>query len=203
MQDKPRLLLFDDDQKTADLIKDSLEDDFEVTWCSTQEELDEKIDNSFDVIVTDVSIKDSDKTGYRLIDDLRRNLRLTRTPIVVYSAKVNIEDIRKEQGKLFFAYVDKASRIAGDCLLDQCKKAAKEKPNLVSWSTFRAYFERIGKLDAELDPEDLGSLYFHVDTSTLRTMRHLLDQLKKDDLQDDVWYALEDLAWDLYQRYKE
>ena len=203
MQDKPGLLLFDDDEKTADLIKDSLEDDFEVTWCSTQEELDEKIDSSFDVIVTDVSIKDSDKTGYRLIDDLRRNLRLTRTPIVVYSAKVNIEDIRKDQGKLFFAYVDKASRIAGDYLLDQCKKAAKEKPNLVSWRTFRAYFERIGKLDAELDPGDLGSLYFHVDTSTLRTMRHLLDQLKKDDLQDDVWYALEDLAWDLYQRYKE
>ena len=203
MHDKPRLLLFDDDQKTADLIKDSLEDDFEVTWCSTQEELDEKIDNSFDVIVTDVSIKDSDKTGYRLIDDMRRSLRLTRTPIVVYSAKVNIEDIRKEQGKLFFAYVDKASKIAGNCLLDQCKKAAREGQNLVSWSTFTAYFERIGKLDAEIEPSDLGGLYFHVpDTSAVRTVRHLLDQLKKD-LQDDVWYALEDLAWDLYRRYKE
>ena len=202
MQDKPRLLLFDDDHKTADLVKDSLEDDFEVTWCSTREELDEKIDNSFDVIVTDVSIKDSDETGYRVIDDLRRNLRLTRTPIVVYSAKVSIEDIRKEHGKLFFAYVDKASKIAGDCLLDECKKAAKERQNLVSWSTFRAYFESIDKLDAELEPDDLGGLYFHVDTSTLKTVRHLLDQLKKD-LQDDVWYALEDLAWDLYRRYKE
>lgn len=202
MQDKPRLLLFDDDQKTADLIKDSLEDDFEVTWCSTQEELDEKIDNSFDVIVTDVSIKDSEKTGYRLIDDLRRNLRLTRTPIVVYSAKVNIEDIRKEEGKLFFAYVDKASRMAGDCLLDQCKKAAKEKPNLVSWNTFEAYFEKIGKLDAKLEPDDLGSLYFHVDTGTLVTIRDLLGQLKKDDLQDDVWGPLEEVAWEIYQRHK-
>ncbi len=202
MSDKPRLLLFDDDENTADLIKDSLEDDFEVTWCSTQKELDEKIDTSFDVIVTDVSIKDSDKTGYRLIDDLRRSLRITRTPIVVYSAKVNIEDIRKEEGKLFFAYVDKASKVAGDCLLDQCKKAAKEKPDLVSWSTFTAYFEKIGKLDAELEPGDLGDLSFHVDTSTLKTVRRLLDQLKND-LQDDVWQALEALAWDLYRRYKE
>ena len=200
MQDKPRILLFDDDQKTADLIKDSLADDYEVTWCSTQEELDEKIDNSFDVIVTDVSLKDSDKTGYRLIDDLRRGLRITRTPVVVYSAKVNIEDIREEHGKMFFAYVDKGSRMSGDDLLDKCKEAVKEKQNLVSWDTFIAYFEKIGKLDERLDPSDLGDLSFHVDTSTLKTVQHLLDQLKKD-LQDDVWQALEDLAWDLYQRY--
>ena len=202
MQDRPKILLFDDDQKTADLIKDSLEDDFDVTWCSTQEELDEKIDNSFAVIVTDVSIKDSDKTGYQLIDDLRRNLRITRTPIVVYSAKVNIADIMEEYGKLFFAYVDKAGKMAGDDLLDKCKEAAKEKPNLVSWDTLTAYFEKIGKLDEELDPSDLGNLAFHVDTSTIRAVRQLLDQIKKD-LQDDVWQALEDLIWDLYQRYSK
>ena len=202
MQDKPRILLFDDDQKTADLIKDSLEDDYEVTWCSTQEELDEKIDSRFDVIVTDVSIRDSDRTGYCMIDDLRRRLRITRIPIVVYSAKVNIEDIMKEQGKLFFAYVDKGGRMSGDELLDKCKDAARGRQNLVSWDTFTAYFEKIGRLDEGLDPSDLGDLSFHVDTSTLGTVRHLLDQLKKD-LQDDVWQALEDLAWDLYQRYSD
>ena len=66
--------------------------------------------------------------------------------------------------------------------------------------TFTAYFERIGRLDERLDPSDLGGLSFHVDTGTLGTVRHLLDQLRND-LQDDVWQALEDLAWDLYRRY--
>ena len=201
MTDKPKLLLFDDDQKTVDLIQDSLEDDFDVTWCSTQEELDDKIDPSFDVIVTDVSIKDSDKTGYEIIDDIRRNLRITRIPIVVYSAKVNIEDIRKECGKLFFDYVDKAGKMANDDLIDKCKKAAEERQNYVSWNTFTAYFEKIGKLDEKLDHSDLGDLTLQIDISTLNTVRDLLEQIKKD-LQDDVWLALECLSWDLYLRYK-
>lgn len=53
-----------------------------------------------------------------------------------------------------------------------------------------------------LEPSDHGKLSLHVDTSTLETMRHLLGQLKND-LQDDVWHVLEDLAWNLYRRYRE
>jgi CheY-like chemotaxis protein len=200
MTEKPKLLLFDDDEKTADLIIDSLDDEFEVTWVSKQEELEEIISDEFDVIVTDVSIKDSDKTGYELIDDFRRNIKITRTPIVVYSAKVNISDIEKEQGKLFFAYVDKGEKVMGDDLLDKCLEAAKQKKNMISWNVFQGYFENIGKGEAKLDSEDIGKLRFH-GILDVDTVRNLLEQLKKDDLDQELWSILDELVWDLYEKF--
>ncbi len=200
MTEKPKLLLFDDDEKTADLIIDSLEDDFEVTWIHKQDELEETISDRFDVIVTDVSIKDSDKTGYELIDGFRRNIRIIRIPIVVYSAKVNILDIAKEQGKSFFAYVDKGERGMGDELLDKCREAVKQKRNMVSWNGFRGYFDKIGKTDANLDPDDVGKLGFH-GIFDVNTVRDLLEQLKKEDLDQDLWSILDGLIWDLYDKF--
>ncbi len=201
MSEKPRLLLFDDDEKTADLIIDSLSDDFNVTWVSKQEELENIISDEFVVIVTDVSIKGSDKTGFELIDDFRRNMRITKTPIVVYSAKVNICEIEDEQGKLFFAYVDKGEKVMGEELLAKCLEAAEQKRNMISWEVFKTYFERLGKLDVELEPEDLGKLSFHIDIQALRTVRQLLDQLTKADLSNELWVILDELAWELYAKY--
>jgi len=203
MTEKPRLLLFDDDEKTADLIIDSLEEYFDVKWVSKQEELEEVISDEFSVIVTDVSIKDSDKTGYELIDDFRRNIRITRTPIVVYSAKVNITDIEEEQGKLFFAYVDKGDKVMGDELLDKCIEASKQNRNMVSWNVFQSYFEKIGKLDSKLEPEDLEKLRFHIDISALGSVWQLIEQLKRHDLDEELWVILDELAWELFERYSK
>ena len=200
MTEKPKLLLFDDDERTADLIIDSLENEFNVIWVSKQEELEDIISDEFDVIVTDVSIKDSEKTGYELIDDFRRNIKITRTPIVVYSAKVNIADIEKEQGKLFFAYIDKGEKVMGDELLEKCLEASKEKQNMVSWNVFQRYFENIGKVDAELDRNDIGKLEFH-GIFDVNTVKNLLEQLKKDDLDQDLWLILDELIWDLYHKF--
>ena len=200
MTEKPKLLLLEDNAAQVDLIIDSLSDDFDVTWVANQEQLEEIISDEFDVIVTDVSIKDSDKTGYEMIDDFRRNIKITRTPIVVYSAKVNIADIEKEQGKLFFAYVDKGEKVMGDELLEKCLEASKEKQNMISWNVFQGYFEKIGKVDAELDRNDIGKLEFH-GILEVNTVNDLLEQLKKDDLDQDLWLILDELIWDLYHKF--
>ena len=203
MSEKPKLLLFDDDEKTADLIIDSLSDDFEVTWVSKQQELEEVISDEFRVIVTDVSIKDSDKTGYELIDDLRRNMRITKTPIVVYSAKVNMEQIEKEQQGLFDAFVDKGDKVMGNELLEKCLEAEEKKKSIVTWNVFESYFDKIGKLDAEIEPGDLEKLRFHIDTSGLKTIRQLFAQLKKSDLDQELWSILDELVWELYDRFSK
>lgn len=198
MTEKPKLLLLEDNKAQVDLIIDSLNDDFDVKWVSNQKELEEFISDEFDVIVTDVSIKDSDKTGYEMIDDFRRNIKITRTPIVIYSAKVNIEGIEKEQGKLFFAYVDKGEKVMGDELLEKCLEASKEKQNMVSWNVFQGYFEKIGKVEAELDRNDVGNLEFH-GIFGVNTVKDLLEQLKKDD--QDLGLNLDELIWDLYHKF--
>jgi CheY-like chemotaxis protein len=200
MTEKPNLLLFEDNAAQVDLIIDSLSDDFDVTWVSNQKQLEEIISDEFNVIVTDVSIKDFDKTGYEMIDDFRRNIKITKTPIVVYSAKVNIADIEKEQGKLFFAYVDKGEKVMGDELLERCLEASKEKQNMVSWNVFQGYFEKIGKVNAELDSDDVGKLKFH-GIFDVNTVKDLLEQLKKDDLDHDLWQILDELIWDFYHKF--
>jgi len=201
--EKPRLLLFDDDEKTIDLTGDALEDYFDVTLVTLESQLDDIITDDFAVIVTDVSIKDSDRTGYQILDELRRKYKITRTPIVVYSAKVNINSIQIEQGKLFFRYVDKATKTSNDELLEACIAASKEKKNLVSWNTFESYFEKNGIIDKKIDPGDLSRLTPFIDTSALETHRQLIAQLKKPDLEDDIWNVLEDLAWEIYQRNQQ
>jgi CheY-like chemotaxis protein len=198
--EKPKLLLFDDEEKTADLTIDALDDDFDVVWKSNQDELDEVITDNFSVIVTDVSIKDSEKTGFQIIDDLRRKYRITRTPIVVYSAKVNIYEIENEQGNLFYRYIDKVGKESNDELLSACKDAIQLKRNFVSFETLECYFDKCKILDEEIDPADLGRLTPFIETSALQTNRQLLGQLKKQDLEEDLWNVLEDLAWDIHQR---
>ncbi len=76
MNDKPHALLFDDDVETVDITKDTLEEEFDVTWVSTKEELDEKIERDhYDVIITDVSIETSPQTGYQIVDEFRRKYK--------------------------------------------------------------------------------------------------------------------------------
>ena len=203
--DKPKLLLFEDNVKTGDLTKVNLEGEgFDVTWIVEEGDLDDVISDSFSVIVTDVSINNSSRTGYEIIDDLRRKYKIIRTPIVVYTAKVNMATIEEVQGKLFFRYVDKVNKESNDDddeLIRACKEALEQKKNLVSFDTLETYFENCNIIDEKIDPDDLAQLTFFVDTSALETNRHLLCQLKKQDLEDDLWNVLEDLAWEIYTRY--
>ena len=191
MIEKSNLLLFEDSEKQIDLILDTLSDDFNVTWVKNQSELEEKINAQFQVIVTDVSINNSDKTGFQLIDDLRVNMRITRIPIVVYSANVNIEDIEKEQGKLFCGYVDKGNDVSGDVLLQTCIDCAKERQNVVSMTVWEASFAKLGKLNHPLTDDVIGELKI-LGIHDIKTIKDLCTQLNNN-IENSEWKTLEDL----------
>jgi CheY-like chemotaxis protein len=201
MIEKSNLLLFEDSEKQIDLLMDTLSDDFNVTWVKNQSELEEKINAEFQVIVTDVSINNSDKTGFQLIDDLRVNMRITRIPIVVYSANVNIEDIEKEQGKLFCGYVDKGNDASGDVLLQTCIDCAKERQNIVSMSVWEGQFTKLGKLNYSLSTEIIGELKI-LGIHDIDTVKDLIIQLNHD-IEDSEWKSLEDLLWTLWFEFNK
>jgi len=197
MIEKPKLLLLEDNELQVDLIIDSLEEAFNVEWVSNQQQLENKISKEFKVIVTDVSINNSEKTGFELIDDLRVNMRITRIPIVVYSANVNMEAIEEEQGKLFCGYVDKGGGKSGDELLEKCKMCAKEKENMVSWRVWEGYFEKIDKLNYPLSSEQIGQLELD-GIYDVKIVKDIIIQLTKDDLDDESWKILDQYLWNIY-----
>jgi CheY-like chemotaxis protein len=180
---------------------DTLSDDFNVTWVKNQSELEEKINAEFQVIVTDVSINNSDKTGFQLIDDIRVDLRITRIPIVVYSANVNIEDIEKEQGKLFCGYVDKGNDMSGDVLLQTCLDCAKERQNIVSMIVWTASFAKLGKLEHPLDDDVIGELKI-LGINDIKTINDLCIQLDND-IEKSEWKTLEDILSNYWFKFKE
>ena len=191
MIEKPKLLLLEDSDKGLDLILDSLGEYFDVTRAKDQFQLEEKINAEFQVIVTDVSINNSDKTGFQLIDDLRVNMRITRIPIVVYSANVNIEDIEKEQGKLFCGYVDKGNDVSGDVLLQTCIDCSKERQNVVSMTVWEASFAKLGKLNHPLTDDVIGELKI-LGIFDIKTIKDLCTQLNNN-IENSEWKTLEDL----------
>ena len=191
MIEKPKLLLLEDSDKGIDLILDSLGEHFDVTRAKDQFQLEEKINAEFQVIVTDVSINNSDKTGFQLIDDLRVNMRITRIPIVVYSANVNIEDIEKEQGKLFCGYVDKGNDVSGDVLLQTCIDCSKERQNVVSMTVWEASFAKLGKLNHPLTDDVIGELKI-LGIFDIKTIKDLCTQLNNN-IENSEWKTLEDL----------
>jgi len=201
MIEKPQLLLLEDSEKNIDLLIDSLSEYFDITWVKNESELEEKINAEFQVIVTDVSINTSDKTGFQLIDDLRVNMRITRIPIVVYSANVNIEDIEKEQGKLFCGYVDKGTDVSGDVLLKTCIDCAKERQNIVSMSVWEGQFAKLDKLNHPLSDKIIGELEI-LGIYNIKTIKDLIIQLKND-IENSEWKSLEDVLWTLWYEFKE
>jgi len=127
-QDKPELLLFDDEADTGDIVQDRLSDDFEVTFCTTEAQIRDEIQpDRFCVIACDVSIQNSDKSGYKLIDEIRRDYGIRKVPVVVYSAVRDIPEIRKREGTYYDAYIEKVPPKWGEKLAAACMKAcAKE-----------------------------------------------------------------------------
>jgi len=200
MSDKPNVLLFDDDENTVDITRDTLEDFFNVTWVSTKEELDDNIERDhYDVIVTDVSIESSPQTGYEIVDELRIKYRVTRTPVVVYSGVRNVPQIKKSQDRLFYSYVAKVGRDWQKKLVIECKKAAKANRHLVSWNVFEAYFEKIGKIDSQITTSDMPDAFIMgIDLGKNPTVRAVIALLQNPEIDNGSWETLENTLWKIY-----
>ena len=201
MTNKPKLLILEDHELEYDLIDITINETFEVEWAKNYEELEEIISDKFSVMVVDVSINHSDKKGYEMIDELRRKLRITKTPIIIYSANQNIKEIEDEQGDIFFRYVDKGEKTMGEALLKTCNEALKEKANMISFKVLKEYFVKIGKINEELDPDSIATLNFH-EYYDVNTNNQLLEQLLKDDLDPETWVILDEMIWNIYEKYR-
>ena len=149
-EDGPELLLFDDEPDTGDLARDRLEDYFKVTYCTTEEQLREEIEpDRFSVIAGDVSIMNSDKDGYEIIDELRVNLDMRGVPVVVYSAVRNMAEIKKRWGGFFSDYVVKGESRWAENLLHACKKAEQKNKRNVEAEVYKRWF--VNNMDDHLD----------------------------------------------------
>ena len=102
-----KLLLFDDDFRNEKLIRRKCKKYFEIVWVKNKTELDAEIDAEFDIIVTDVRIKGTDKKGHIIIDDIRMEFGFSRINVIVYSGVANVSEIKNTYKGLFFDCIDK------------------------------------------------------------------------------------------------
>jgi len=140
--EKPKLLVFDDDERSARATGRQLNDHFEITIVKNQDELEDKIAETFSVILTDIRIQGTEKTGFEIVNEIRQNMRITRIPIIIYSGQITVDETRKEQGKLFFDYVDKGTIGWGDELLKKIIKGKRCQPKNSRLSNNKSHVQK-------------------------------------------------------------
>ena len=186
-QDKPELLLFDDEADTGDIVQDRLSDDFVVTFCTTEAQIRDEIQpDRFCVIACDVSIQNSDKTGYKIIDEIRQDYGIRKVPVVVYSAVRDIPQIRKREGMYYDAYVEKVPPKWGEKLAAACIKACAKEGRLV----LADVYERLlaDHLDDLLDVRKFSAdaEIMEVYGDKKLTVKIVLEQLRKKELDKET-----------------
>ena len=130
--DKPELLLFDDSPDTAKVVVWALEDDFKVTFCTTEDHLREEIRRDrFCVVACDVSIQNSNSSGYEIMGKLRDTYEIVSVPVVVYSAVRDLQEIKRVEGSNFAEYIDKSQQGWDKKLLAACIKWCAKTGRLV------------------------------------------------------------------------
>ena len=184
---KHELLLFDDEADTGDIVRDRLSDDFEVTFSTTEAELREVIQpDRFCVIACDVSIQNSNKTGYKIIDEIRQDYGIRKVPVVVYSAVRDIPEIRKNEGTYYDAYVEKGPSGWGEKLSASCIKACSKQRR---WVVADVYEKLLADhLDDLLDVPRYSpdAEIFGVHTIPNLTIKIALEQLRKKELDKET-----------------
>jgi|LWDU01.1.fsa_nt_gi CheY-like chemotaxis protein len=204
MNSPPKLLLFEDDSKNAKIIKAACRKSFDIVWVKNEDELDAEIKDDFDVIISDVRIRGTDRQGHQIIEDIRRKYKISRIPVILYSGVLNVFEIEKERGRLFFAYVDKGDIDFANQLLSKASEAATEKENLISYIYFETRFSQMGKFDESLEKINLiDNLSFITDITQIKTVRDLITQMKKDDMEIEILDALEDIAWKILKEFQK
>ena len=185
--DRPELLLFDDSRDTGKLVVWALQDDFKVTFCTTEDQLREEIRRDrFCVVACDVSIQNSNSSGYEIMGKLRDTYEIVSVPVVVYSAVRDLQEIKRVEGSNFAEYIDKAQQGWDKKLLAACIRWCARTGRLV----FADVMER--KLKDHLD-DPLDVPKFSPDAEILGvssipnlTVKTALVQLRKKELDKET-----------------
>lgn len=202
-EDGPELLLFDDEADTGDLARDRLEDYFKVTFCTTEAQLREVIEqNRFSVIACDVSIMNSDKEGYEIIDELRVQYDIRKVPVVVYSAVRNMAEIKKRFGGFFDDYVVKGESRWAENLLHACKKAERKNPRNVEADVYKRWYvdNMDDHLDVSISPD---AEIMGVKGDEKLTVRTAVSQLENKELDDETADVYRQALSNYYDRIKD
>lgn len=82
LMEQPKLLIFDEDTTNQKILAFCFRNDFNITSCSTEKEIQSKMkENKFDVMLITASVKSDDK-GLQIVKDLRRVDGYETTPII-------------------------------------------------------------------------------------------------------------------------
>ncbi len=85
---KPRLLVIEDDFENQRLIVTYLKRKFEINVCDSEDTFKEQLEkNNFDVFLVDISLK-GPKDGLQLVGELRKSEQYSDAPIICISAHV-------------------------------------------------------------------------------------------------------------------
>tara|TARA_Y100001949_G_scaffold23527_1_gene16931 strand:+ start:75 stop:698 length:624 start_codon:yes stop_codon:yes gene_type:complete len=186
-QNLPELLLFEDEPRNGQIVKDRLSENFKVELCANKEELENVIEyDRFCVIACDVNIQDSDDSGYEIMAQLRTEFKVIGTPIVVYSGNRDISVIKNTEGTGFEAYVDKSQANWGVKLKNACLTACAKTGRLVSADVYEKILK--GHLDDQIDVSKLSdeAEFFEVRGGDGLTIRQILETLRKKELDKDT-----------------
>ena len=185
-QNLPELLLFEDEPRNGQIVKDRLSENFKVELCANKEELENVIEHDrFCVIACDVNIQDSDDPGYEIMDKIRTEFEIIGTPIVVYSGNRDISVIKNTEGTNFAGYVDKSQANWGVKLKNACLTACAKTGRLVSADVYEKILK--GHLDDQIDVSKLSdeAEFFEVRGGDGLTIRQILETLRKKELDKD------------------
>ena len=194
-----KLLLFDDDYRNVKLIKRKCKGYFEIVWVKNETELDEEIDAEFDVIVTDVRIKGTDKKGHVIVDDIRMGFGFSGINVIVYSGVANISEIKKAYEGLFFDCIDKGDGEWTTILLKVCISASEEKKSITSHRYLKNKLKKLGKDKELLEGFDTVGKEIGKNGKP-ETLGDLVDLLLND-IEEDVREYLEKFVLDLIKRF--
>lgn len=107
MSIQPKVLIFDDQQQWAEQIALSLKNKFSTTTISDPNHWNKHISSTYwDVIIVDVEILGDKLNGPERAEKSILEYNIT-SPIIIISGVVNLNDIKRRHGKIFFAYVHK------------------------------------------------------------------------------------------------
>lgn len=195
-----KMLLFDDDLRNEKLIRRKCKKYFEIVWVKNETELDAEINAEFDVIVTDVRIKGTDKKGHIIIDDIRMEFGFSGINVIVYSGVANVSEIKNTYRGLFFDCIDKGEGNWTSVLLKACIDASEEKKNITSHRYLKYKLKKLGKDKESLERyEIVGSVRER--NIKLETLEDLVDVLLKDVGEEETAY-LEQFFLEVIRRFE-
>ena len=182
--EKKRMLIFDDDEEFAKSItmKPWVMQKWEATTQTNADHLDEsfKMNDGWDVIITDVNIQGSQFDGHELIKRRVEERRLN-VPVIVLSGATGVDLVvlREQYGMFFSAYISKDDDEFSSKLMTEVDKAVSKSDPL---ARLREIFKELGKLDAIVsqDGKLIGLQEIGIiDLSENETIENLLDQCEK------------------------